>query len=62
MSKLEKIAKTIFYSIASISTLIMCVGIIIWSGLVFSIGLIGIIIAMIIHYIISVIDLCNKEK
>ena len=62
MSKLEKIAETIFYLIASISILIMCIGILIWSGFAFFIGLIGIIIAMIIHYIISVIDLYQKDK
>lgn len=62
MSKLEKMAETIFYLIISISVIIMCIGILIWSGFAFFIGLIGIIIAMIIHYIISVIDLFNKEK
>ena len=38
MSKLEKIAETIFYSIASISILIMCIGILIWSGFAFGFG------------------------
>jgi hypothetical protein len=62
MSDIEIFGKTIFNIIVSISILIMCIGVIIWSGLTFFIGLIGIIIAMIIHYIISVIDLFNKEK
>lgn len=62
MSKLEKMAETIFYLIVSISILIMCIGVLIWSGLTFFVGMVGIILAMILHYIISVIDLFYKEK
>ena len=62
MSEIEIFAKTIFNIIVSISILIMCIGVLIWSGLTFFVGMVGIIFAMILHYIISVIDLFYKEK
>ena len=62
MKDLEKINSTIFNIIFTISLILCGVSILIWSWTLFSLSLIGVIIAMVIHYIISVIDLIKKDK
>lgn len=62
MKDLEKINTTIFNIIFTISLIISSIGILVWSWVVFSVGVIGVIIAMITHYIISVIDFIKKDK
>ena len=62
MVDLEKINTMIFNIIFSISIALICVSVLVWSWVVFLIGLCGIIIAIVVHYIISVIDLIEKDK
>ena len=62
MLDLERINTLIFNIIFGVSFALIGVSVLAWSWIVFLIGLCGVIIAMVVHYIISAIDLINKEK